>query len=263
VTAHIADLEANLGLQLVVRTTRQNRLTDQCRQLATRAQAMVATVEQAMAVIAADKANPVGKLRISVPFTFAADLIGPVIGQFAALYPGIRLELVVSNAVVDLIADDFDLAVRVGPLTDSSLIRRKMGSATQFLVASRTYLQKHGAPRTLDDLQHHRFVGSQPEQDITLIGPRGSVTVRVSNLIAVNDPKTIAAIVSTGCGIGVLPRFLVADQLADGSMEIVLPDYRPSDTDIAIVHYGHSANNPRIELFAAFLVATLAANTRF
>ncbi len=263
VTAHIADLEGNLGLQLVVRTTRQNRLTDQGRRLAIQAQQIVTTVENAMAGIEAEKANPVGNLRISVPFTFAADLIAPVIGRFAALYPGIRLELVVSNTVVDLITGDFDLAVRIGTLSDSSLIRRKLGTATQFLVASSAYLKTYGTPKSLEDLHHHHFIGFQLDHQLNLIGAQGLISIRLHSAIAANDPKTIAAITSTGFGIAMLPRFIVADQLADGRMEIVLPEYRPLDTDISIVYYGQSANNPRIELFASFMVATLAANTRF
>jgi DNA-binding transcriptional LysR family regulator len=260
VTAHIAALEENLGLQLVVRTTRRNRLTVQGQRLALDAQRMVANVEGALAALEAEKSNPVGQLRISVPFTFAADLIGPVIGRFAALYPGIRVEIIVSNEVVDLIAGGFDLAVRIGPLSDSSLIRRKLASAANVLVASRTYLEARGAPLIVEDLQNHSFIGFHPDQRLQLTGPEGLVSLQIHSLIAANDPKTIAAIVTAGGGIAVLPRFLVAESLADGRLEIILPQYRPDFADVSAVHYGHTANNPKIELFTSFLMAELSAN---
>jgi DNA-binding transcriptional LysR family regulator len=260
VTAHIAALEENLSLQLVVRTTRRNRLTGQGQRLALDAQRMVANVEGALAALEAEKSNPVGQLRISVPFTFAADLIGPVIGRFAALYPGIRVEIIVSNEVVDLIAGGFDLAVRIGPLSDSSLIRRKLASAANALVASRTYLEARGAPLIIEDLQSHSFIGFHPDQRLQLTGPEGLVSLQIHSLIAANDPKTIAAIVTAGGGIAVLPRFLVAESLADGRLEIILPQYRPDFADVSAVHYGHTANNPKIELFTSFLMAELSAN---
>jgi DNA-binding transcriptional LysR family regulator len=260
VTAHIAALEAHLGLQLAVRTTRKTRLTAQGRQLALDARRFVGEAESALARLEMEKSVPVGQLRISVPFAFASDLIGPVIGRFAARYPGIRVEIIVSNEQVDLIAGGFDLAVRVGPLSDSSLIRRKLASAANLLVASQSYLKARGAPQTLDDLQHHSFIGFHSDQRLHLTGPEGPVSLDVSPLISANDPKTIASIVAAGAGIAVLPRFLITDCLADGQLEIILPQYRAAPSEISIVHYGHSASNPKIEFFTAFLTAEMSAN---
>jgi DNA-binding transcriptional LysR family regulator len=265
VTAHVAALEANLGLQLVVRTTRHNRLTEQGKRLAGDAQRMVAVVEEAMARIEADKAEPVGQLRVSVPFTFAADLIAPIIGRFARHYPRIGIELIVSNTTVDLIAEGLDMAIRIGTLTDSSLIRRRLGTAQVLLVASRDYLAKAGRPETIADLSdhHHVFVGFRPSITIPMQGPHGNVEPEFKARIAANDPKTLAAIVRAGNGITVLPRFLVASDLARGDMEIVLPQYVHPSVDISAVYYGQSNNNPRIELFTSFLVSELSGLTEF
>jgi DNA-binding transcriptional LysR family regulator len=260
VTAHVSALEQNLRLQLVVRTTRHNRLTEQGKRLASDAQRMVAAVEEAIARVDAEKAEPVGQLRVGVPFTFAADLIAPVIGRFALRYPRIGIELVISGVPTDLIAEGLDMAIRIGALTDSSLIRRRLGTAQLLLVASHSYLNKTGRPQTIDDLsnQDHRFVGFRPAITFPMQGPEGEVEPAFDARIAANDPKTVAAIVKAGNGIAALPRFLVADDLARGDMEVVLPQYTHRSVDISAVHYGSSANNPRIELFSSFLVSELS-----
>jgi DNA-binding transcriptional LysR family regulator len=265
VTAHVAALEQNLGLQLVVRTTRHNRLTEQGKRLASDAQRMVAAVEEAMARVDAEKAEPVGQLRVGVPFTFAADLIAPVIGRFALRYPRIGIELVISGVPADLIAEGLDMAIRIGALTDSSLIRRRLGTAQVLLVASRDYLGMKGRPETMADLSdhHHVFAGFRPTTSFPMRGPEGDVEPEFKARIAANDPKTLAAIVRAGNGIAALPRFLVADDLARGDLEVVLPQYAHRSVEISAVYYGQSNNNRRIELFTSFLIVELSNMKEF
>ncbi|WP_223475711.1 LysR family transcriptional regulator [Oricola indica] len=262
VSEHIAALEKNLGLQLVVRNTRKSRLTESGRRLAVDASRMVAVVEEAMAAIDTDREHPQGKLRISLPFAFAAELIGPAVGRFARRHPGIELEFVVSNDVQDLIAGGFDMAVRIGKLTDSSLVRRSLGVEPQLLVAARSYLETKGSPDSLETLGAHCFVGYPKHQTRRFDGPDGAVALQVECRIVANDPKTIHAIVLGGGGIALLPRFLVEGGLADGSLEIVLPAYRAEAVEMSIVHYGPSSANPRVELFAAFVQSEIAARGR-
>jgi DNA-binding transcriptional LysR family regulator len=265
VTAHIAALEQNLGLQLVIRTTRHNRLTEQGKRLAGDAQRMVTAVEEAMAHIDAEKAEPVGQLRVGVPFTFAADLIAPVIGRFALRYPRIGIELVISGVPSDLIVEGLDMAIRIGTLTDSSLIRRRLGTAQILLVASRDYLTKAGRPETIADLNehHHVLLGLRPTNSFSMRGPEGDVEPEFKARIAANDPKTLAAIVKAGNGLAALPRFLVADDLARGDLEVVLPQYTHRSTEVSAVYYGQSNNNPRIELFTSFLITELSKMEEF
>jgi DNA-binding transcriptional LysR family regulator len=265
VTAHIAALEQRLGLQLVVRTTRQNRLTEQGKRLAADAQRMVGVVEEAMARIETDKAEPIGQLRVGVPFTFAADLIAPVIGRFAFRYPRIGIELVISGSRADLITEELDMAIRIGPLEDSSLRRRSLGQAQIVLVASRTYLDANGRPETIQDLrnQNHLFAGFRRTNKLLLQGPEGDDEPEFEARIAANDPKTVVAIVRAGNGVSALPRFLVSDDLARGDLEIVLPRFRHRSVEISAVYYGSGTTNPRTELFTRFLVAELASLKNF
>ena len=253
VSEHVAALERNLGLQLVIRTTRRNRLTDAGQVLAQGASRMMAEAAQTFAGIEALVDQPTGTLRLSLPFAFAADILGPAVGRFAALYPGIRLEISVSNQVEDLIAGGYDLAVRIGPLDDSSLMRRSLGTMPQDLVASSAYLASRGRPATPADLAHHCIVAIRPSPTLSLYGPDGPRTVSLEAQVAVNDPKTMVSVIRGGAGIGAVPRFLAQDGLADGTLEIVMPDHRLTPVDLSLVYYGTSAANPRTDLLASFL----------
>jgi DNA-binding transcriptional LysR family regulator len=259
VSEHVAALERALGLQLVVRTTRASRLTEAGQILAQGAARMVAGVAETLAGVEALVERPTGTLRLSLPFAFAAEIVGPAVARFAALYPGIRLEIQVSNEVEDLIAGGFDLAVRIGPLGDSSLIRRSLGTMAQVCVASPTYLAARGRPDSPAGLAGHCIVGIRPTVTLALQGPGGPVSLTLSAQVAVNDPKTLVAVIRGGSGIGLVPRFLAQAALDDGTLEILLPDYRPPAADLSIVHHGFGTANPRADLFATFLQAEMRA----
>ncbi len=253
VSEHIAALERNLGVQLVIRTTRKNRLSEIGRRMATSAARMVDAAEDAVAQAEVAKSAPQGTLRISLPFTFASEIIGPAVGRFAALFPGIKLEFKVSNEVEDLIEGGFDLAIRIGPLKESSLTRRSLGYEPQDFVSTPSYLDAAGRPSSLSDLSDHRIVGLRPRQTWTVTGPAGPQDAVLTSYISSNDPKTATAIILGGGGIGVLPRFLSEPALSDGRLEVVLPEYRPPSADMSVVYYGPATANPLTDLFTRFL----------
>jgi DNA-binding transcriptional LysR family regulator len=257
VSEHVAALEKNLGLQLVIRTTRKSRLTEAGQVLARGAARMVEGVGETLAGVEALVGRPTGTLRLSLPFAFAADIVGPAVARFAALYPGIRLDITVSNQIEDLIAGGFDLAVRIGPLEDSSLVRRSLGTMPQDLVASPSYLAARGRPDSLAGLDGHCIVGIRPTVTLALHGPDGFVALSLEAQVAVNDPKTMVAVIRGGSGIGVVPRFLAQEGLDDGTLEILLPDCRPVPVEMSLVHYGPGRSNPRADLFATFLQAEM------
>lgn len=262
VSEHVAALEKNLGLQLVIRTTRSNRLTEAGQILAQGAARMVAGVAETLAGVEALVDRPTGTLRLSLPFAFAAEIVGPAVARFAALYPGIRLEIHVSNQMEDLIAGGFDLAVRIGPLEDSTLIRRSLGTMPMDLVASPAYLAARGRPETPAALTGHCIVGIRPGLTLTVRGPSGPETLVLEAQVAVNDPKTMVAVIRGGSGIGAVPRFLAQAGLDDGSLEILLPGYRLPEAEMSIVHYGPGTANPRADLFATFLQAEMQGRLR-
>ncbi len=253
VTNHIAALETNIGLDLIQRTTRRIRLTDQGRLLAKEAQEIVDILQASDARITAQRDRPSGKLRISVPFTFASDLLAPLIVRFSAAYPAIKLELVADNAFVDLITGGFDLAIRIGDMADSSLIQRKLGDAQQALVAAKTYLDQYGRPSSIADLDAHRIITLRPNRPLVLVGKDGDIDIPLTSQVSVNDPRTIAAMAINGGGIAALPLFLVNDALKDTRLEVVLPAMMPRPIDISMVYYGHASHNPLNRLFVDFI----------
>lgn len=257
VSEHVAALEKSLGLQLVIRTTRANRLTEAGQVLAQGAARMVAAAAETLAGVEAMVDRPTGTLRLSLPFAFAADIVGPAVGRFAALYPGIRLEISVSNQVEDLIAGGFDLAVRIGPLEDSSLIRRSLGTMPQDIVSSPAYLAARGRPESPAALAGHCIVGIRPGLTLSVIGPEGPQMLTLDAQVAVNDPKTMVSVIRGGGGIGAVPRFLAQDGLDDGSLEILLPAWHLPPAEMSVVYYGTGAANPRAELFATFLLTEM------
>ncbi len=253
VTNHIAALEANVGIDLIQRTTRSIRLTDQGRLLAQEAQDVVDVLQASASRIAAQKDRPTGKLRISVPFTFASDLLAPVLVAFSAAYPDVKLEVVADNTFVDLIAGGFDLAIRIGEMEDSSLIQRKLGRARQALVAAKSYLDAAGRPTSIDDLEQHKIITLRPDMPLVLSGEGGGADIAVTSQVSVNDPRTMAAMALNGGGIAALPLFLVNQPLQDTRLEVVLPEWPPRPIDISMVYYGHTAQNPLTRLFADFV----------
>jgi len=257
VSEHIAALEAGLGLQLLARTTRKCRLTDAGRHVAQGAAQVVAAAEDTLARADNLRDRPEGTLRISLPFAFAAEMIGPVVARFGERYPGIRVDLRVSNDRDDLIAGGLDLAIRVGHLPDSTLTRRSLWSEPRDIVAAPGYLRATGWPTALDDLARHRIVGYQPEQTLAGTGPDGPASVTLHAALSANEPKTVLALVENGAGIGVVPRFLAHPSLAKGAIEIVLPECRITPMELSIVYYGRADRKPLADLFATFLQTQL------
>jgi DNA-binding transcriptional LysR family regulator len=123
----------------------------------------------------------------------------------------------------------------------------------QVIVASPTYLATRGRPETPAGLAGHCIVGFRPTVTLDLVGPDGAVTLTLEAQVAVNDPKTMVAVIRGGSGIGLVPRFLAQAALDDGTLEILLPDYRTGAAELSIVHYGSGPANPRADLFATFL----------
>ena len=262
VSEHIAALEKNLGLQLVLRTTRKSRLTESGRRLARDASRMVSVVEEAMAAIDADREHPQGKLRISLPFAFAAELIGPAVGRFTRRHPGIELEFVVSNDVQDLIAGGFDMAIRIGELEDSTLRARKLTDTTKRMIAAPAYFERFGRPQKIDDLNDHKLLhySSQASGNVwKLTAPSGEKRqVRTAGWLSVNDGQSLLNAAISGLGIAYLPSFLYADALEQGLVIDAIPELPLETQGIYAVYPPGRFTQPKVRAFIDFLVRSFA-----
>jgi DNA-binding transcriptional LysR family regulator len=240
VSARIARLEERLGVTLIQRTTRQLHVTAAGRSYYARCVRALAEIAQGERELAAVVQEPTGVLRITAPADLAQALLTPVVEQFLQIYPRVTVDLKITNRLVDIIAEEVDLAVRVGPLEDSTLIVRKFKSGRLGLWATQAYLQHHGAPRTLADLAGHKFIGlsAMPER-IALKSAAGDIIdARIKSRLTTDDFSSLKVFIHRGYGIGVLPDFMGKGSDAVSPLLRVLPSYR---SEVLSVYFAYPA----------------------
>ncbi|UXY09338.1 substrate binding domain-containing protein [Kosakonia sp. ML.JS2a] len=173
-------------------------------------------------------AQPSGTLRASLPVDFAVTYLAPLIAEFAELYPRINFEFDLTPRKVDLISEPSDVAIRMGEPENSQLIARKLASLTAFLYASPEYLERSGTPSVPSELEDHECVGMLKINSWTLHHGKETQTVNVSGRFALNNVGMIRRLATLHQGIMLMPKEVVADELATGSLVQVLPDWHGS-----------------------------------
>lgn len=257
----VSGLEDMLGVRLLHRTTRRLSLSDVGRAFYERCARALEEIADAEQAVTEASDSPRGTLRVSVPLSFGTRYIAPLVSEFVARYPHLRVEMDFSDRRVHLIDEGFDLVVRIGSLEDSSHIARRIAPTRGYLVASPGYLAARGVPQSPRDLKDHDCIlyalsSSGPTWSFTT--PDGGRTaVRVHGRVTMNNGDGIVAAASAGLGIAQLPDFLVADALADGRVVALLRDHVDEDRAIWAVypHTRHLAT--RVRRFVDFLVERL------
>ncbi|MEP4039082.1 LysR family transcriptional regulator [Pseudophaeobacter sp.] len=238
VSKRISQIERRLGAQLFHRSTRNVSLTEAGEHFYTHAvRAMEAAQEAEDSVQALQKA-PKGRLKINVPMAFGRMHVAPLMSGFLDSFPGIEVEMVMDDRVVDLIGEGFDLALRGGTLTSSSLIARKITPLHNVLVAAPTYLERHGVPSDIEDLANHnclQYSLSRDFQEWIFQHKDKAIKFRPNGSYSVNNGEALREAILGGTGIARLPTFAVGPDLASGRLVKVLPDCRlPSQTLYAV-----------------------------
>jgi len=222
VSRAVKRLESDLGVRLLQRTTRRVSLTEAGRAYYERVSSALAGMSEARAAIGDLQDRPRGTVRVTAPPDVGANMLAPIISKFVRKYPEIRVELSVTNRLVDLVQEGFDLAVRMGKLADSSLVARSLGTAELGLFASTQYLARAGTPRRLSDLRDHAcvlFRGVNGSVRWQLDGPKGQELVEVRGHFMTDDMSCARAAIASGAGIGLVPVF------ANERLARVLPEY--------------------------------------
>ena len=238
VSRKVVDLEARLGARLLERTTRSLRLTDTGRAYFAHAERILVELEEADAAVTQLQAAPRGPLRVSAPLNFAQ--LGPIGERFLARYPEVQLEIACTDRIVDLIAEGFDLALRVGRLADSTLIARPLAMMRNVLVASPSVLDQFGAPSTPEQLASWpciAFGGAAERASWELLGAGGrTATVRITPRFIVNDFDVLSSAAISGLGVALLPVQRCVEDLRVGRLCRVLPDWSSIERPLQAVY---------------------------
>jgi LysR family transcriptional regulator, regulator for bpeEF and oprC len=262
VSTHVAELEQHLKCQLFHRTTRRVGLTTDGAQYLAHCQRILAELESADEAMRGTRLAPAGRLRVDVPVEFGRSLLIPALPRFTARYPDLQLEVQFNDRVVDLITEEIDLVVRVGAVPEPHLIARRVVNTRLLTCASPEYLRTHGVPAEPEDLRRHRLVGYLPtgtRRPHQLLFQRGTQRkrLRLPFNIAFNSAEAEIRAAIRGAGVVQAMDLVVAEALALGRLQIVLPDWSAPGKPLSIVCRTALRDSPKIRVFADFAAELL------
>jgi LysR family transcriptional regulator for bpeEF and oprC len=262
VSTHVADLERHLRCQLFHRTTRRVGLTSDGAEYLTRCQRILAELEAADEAVRRTRLAVQGRLRVDVPAVFGRSLLIPALPRFTARYPDLQLEVQLNDRVIDLIAEEVDLVVRVGPVKEPHLIARRIVSTRLITCAAPAYLREHGAPAEPDELRRHKLIGhlaTASHRPYKWLFQRGTVRrqLQLPFNVAFNAAEAQILAAVRGAGIVQSMDLLVAEALAAGKLEVVLSEWSAPGAPISVVCRSALRNSPKIRVFADFAAELL------
>jgi DNA-binding transcriptional LysR family regulator len=257
VSRRVANLEDQLGVRLLERSTRSLRLTDVGSEVLEHAQHSAELSEAVDNIASNHLSNVSGVLRISAPPSISDSLLAPLVGGFQASYPNVRVQVFITDRIVDQIAEGVDLAFRVGDLEDSSLVARRILTYRHQLVASPDYLAKCKPPKTPQDLLGHRLLAFsfwKPVNSWSFAHANGKKkeTLAFQPYLSMNDYAGIATSLLAGTGIGDLPPLVQPELLRDGRLVEVMPKWRFRIFHLWVVHLGNRYITRPVRVFKEF-----------
>lgn len=261
VSKQVAGLEAYLGAQLLMRTSRNLSLTEAGRDFFESASRLIGDLEAAESRVGRGQASPAGVLRVTAAHAFSRQYVIPRLPEFLARYPDMRVEMLVSERTSNLVEEGIDLAIRNGVLADSSLVARKIGSSPVVLVASTEYLSRRGEPAKPSDCDDHDavlFVSQEGLRPWTFGGRLGLVSYQPRGSFRTNDGEQIRGAVLAGLGIAQAPHWLFSRDLASGAVKRLLIDYEPGAIPISAVRPAGRRMSGKAAVFIDFLAELLA-----
>lgn len=263
VSRSLARLEEAVGAVLVERSTRHLRLTDAGLLLRRHANRIMDDIGEAENAIGGLVGAPRGDLRISAPFTFAAGPLAPMLPAFLARYPDVRVILTVDNRNIDLLTEEIDVVIRIGPLANSELIARRLATFELWPCACPAYINKRGMPTKPGDLASHTIVAHSDKQRIwRFVGRSGATTeVELRPVAVVPEPAVVRTMLLGGAGVGWLPDFHAIDAIADGSLVRLLPDWSSGAVEAHALYPSHRSLSAKVRVFIDALIEHLAARS--
>lgn len=261
VSRRIRDLEARLGTQLIIRTTRKLSLTEAGQALYERAAVLLSDWDEAESAASGASQALSGTIRVAAPLSFGLSYLGEAMIDFSKTHPDIRFDIDFSDRKVDLVAEGMDLTIRIGNLPDSGLIARKLASIRSVAAASPAYLSRFPTPQTPDDLKamsELRYTG-RPRTAWRYTDPGGRTgEVELSAAISASNGDFLRDAAIAGMGIVIEPIFILCDALRDETLVDVLPGYQWSDINAYAVYPPTRHLSVRVRAFVDFLAARYA-----
>lgn len=259
VSKRVGLLEERLGVRLFQRTTRQLTLTDIGEGYFRRVVDILNLLEEAEDLITRRTTTPRGLIKITVSNAFARKHIIPHLARFQQLYPDIELDFHLSDEFIDIIKDGMDLAIRIGELKDSTLVARKLASESRILVAAPGYLEIHGEPKTLKELELHECLFAGGNSQWLLEGPDGARSIRVRGKLQCSSHDFICDGLIAGLGIGLAALWDVAPALDSGALRRILPRFQGSSSvGIHAVYPSREFMPAKVQIFIDYLAAIFA-----
>ena len=258
---HLKALEQRLGVRLLNRTTRRQRLTEFGAAYYQRCLEVLGLVADSERLAEQALDEPSGTLRITAPLTFGTERLAPALSEFSLHNPRVKLDVTLTNRRPDLLENGLDVAFRLGELEASNLIARPLIDYTLTMCASPAYLARRGTPQIPEDLQHHDCLSfaypagddwHSVEKEWRLAGPDGDVLVAVSGPMLINSSAGLHQAARTGMGIVMLPDALVEQDLKDGKLLALMPDYCPPSRPMNLMYAQDRYRLPKLRRFVDF-----------
>lgn len=249
-------LEQHLGVSLLHRTTRKQSLTDFGRTFYQRAKLILADMDAAEEMAAVTRGVPSGRLRINAPVTFGVSSLAPRLLEYMVKFPQVAVDLTLSNELVDLVEDGYDVVFRIGELADSGLKALPLKPYQMVLCAAPAYLARRPAISSPWDLQEHEclaFAYSDGRSHLHFEGPQGRVEVPITSRLTINQGDPLLSAAVAGLGVVLLPQELVHDALRKGTLLALLPDYTVPASPMNLLYAADRRVTPKVRSFVDFV----------
>lgn len=262
ISKYVIDLEAELGVQLLNRTTRSASTTDNGRLYYERCRAILADIEEAELAVSHLQATPRGVLKVNAPMSFGTLHLGKAVTAFMARYPDLQVHLILSDQQIDTVQEGFDVTIRIANAADSSLIARKIVPARRVLCASPAYLKRRGKPQHPDDLRSHDclsydYLGTGVQWKLT--GADGDHWLHVSSRLSTNNAEVLRDAALAGLGIALLPTFIAGAEIRSGKLRGVLAGYQAPELSVCALYPPTRHLSVKVRVFIDFLVERLGS----
>ena len=265
VSRRVSELEARLGSQLVVRTSRNLLLTEAGTAYVASVRRVLEELSEAERAVSGEYRAPRGELLVTAPIMFGMLHVAPIIHDFLAAYPEVSVRLVLSDWVIDLVKSHIDVALRIGRLPDSALIVRRVGEIRWMVCASPDYLTRRGEPRTPAELSDHDCIALEEprrHREWPFSGADGIKQIAIGARFSVNTADGVIGGAIAGLGIARVMSYQAAASVRDGTLLPILTNWAPTPIPVQLVHAAHRQQPLKLRAFLDFVVPRLQESLR-